>query len=71
MGRTFLLGCVLLLVLAAPATPAAADQSSDVRPPSPSPVTLDGPPPVTVAHGADARWHNTAVAVAFTATSPV
>jgi peptidoglycan/xylan/chitin deacetylase (PgdA/CDA1 family) len=71
MGRAFLLVCLLLLVLATAATASAAEQPSDVRPPSPSPVALDGPPPVTVAHGADARWHSAAVTVTFTATSPV
>ena len=38
--------------------------------PSPA-AAIDGPPPVTVAHGADADWHNDAVTVTFTATSEV
>jgi peptidoglycan/xylan/chitin deacetylase (PgdA/CDA1 family) len=70
MGRAFVLICVLLLALAAAATAVAAGESS-VRPPSPSPVGIDGPPPVTVAHDADASWHNSAVTVTFTATSSV
>jgi peptidoglycan/xylan/chitin deacetylase (PgdA/CDA1 family) len=37
----------------------------------PGPAALDGPPPVTEAHGADDGWHNEAVTVTFTATSPV
>jgi peptidoglycan/xylan/chitin deacetylase (PgdA/CDA1 family) len=35
------------------------------------PAALDGPPPVTVAHGADDAWHSDAVSVTFTATSTV
>jgi len=70
--RASVLVCVLLVVLAAAATAAAAGAGdSDVRPPSPSPVALEGPPPVTVAHGADTRWHNDAVTVTFTAESSV
>ena len=72
MGRWFVLVCMLVSMLAAGALAAAAvaDQL-DVRPPSPSPVVVDGPPPVTVAHGADARWHNSPVTVTFSATSSV
>ena len=39
-------------------------------PPSPA-AGIDGPPPVTVAHGADDAWHNEAVTVTFSATSAV
>ena len=72
MGRALVLVCVLLLVLATAATAAAgAEGPDDARSSSPSPVPIDGPPPVTVAHGADDAWHNSAVTVTFTATSSI
>ena len=56
----------LSLVAVGPATP--ADGASI----SASPVaTSGGPPPVTVAQGADDAWHNEAVTVTFTATSAI
>jgi peptidoglycan/xylan/chitin deacetylase (PgdA/CDA1 family) len=63
--------CALLVVLSlagiAVATPAGGGGSL-----SPSPaVASDGPPPVTVAQGADDAWHNQAVTVTFSATSEV
>jgi len=41
---------------------------SDPSSPSPSPSPSDTTPPVTVAHGADARWHRQAVSIALVAT---
>ena len=63
--------CALLVLLSltagAVATPADGSESQ-----SPSPAAgIDGPPPVTVAHGADDAWHTQAVTVTFTATSAV
>jgi peptidoglycan/xylan/chitin deacetylase (PgdA/CDA1 family) len=70
LTRRSILGCVLLLLLvtAITAGPAGAD-GAWVRSPSPSAVAPEGQPPVTVAHGADVGWHNSAVTVTFTATS--
>ena len=72
MGRWFVLVYALAIMVAAGALAAAAvADPPDVRPPAPSPVSVDGPPPVTVAHGADARWHDEQVSVTFSATSSV
>jgi peptidoglycan/xylan/chitin deacetylase (PgdA/CDA1 family) len=62
--------CALFLAvsLAAVATAAPADGGASGPP---SPAAIDGPPPVTVAHGADDAWHNETVTVTFTATSEV
>ena len=63
--------CALVLLLAFAGVAAAAPpEDADRGSPSPA-AAIDGPPPVTVAHGADADWHNDAVKVTFTATSEV
>ena len=63
--------CVLVCLLAFTGVVAAAPpEDADLGSPSPA-AAIDGPPPVTVAHGADADWHNDAVTVTFTATSEV
>jgi peptidoglycan/xylan/chitin deacetylase (PgdA/CDA1 family) len=63
--------CVLVCLLAFAGVAAATPpEEADLGSPSPA-ASIDGPPPVTVAHGADAAWHNDAVTVTFTATSEV
>jgi peptidoglycan/xylan/chitin deacetylase (PgdA/CDA1 family) len=69
MGRAVVLACIVIVVLAA-ATAASASAADDVR--SPSPVAVaEGPPPVTTVHGADDRWHGSAVTVTFTAAGEI
>ena len=63
--------CALLVLLSLAAVAAAAPaDGGDSASASPA-AGIDGPPPVTVAHGADDAWHNQAVTVTFTATSEV
>jgi peptidoglycan/xylan/chitin deacetylase (PgdA/CDA1 family) len=63
--------CALLVLLSSAAVAVAAPaDGGDALSPSPA-AGIDGPPPVTVAHGADDAWHNQAVTVTFTATSEV
>lgn len=77
MGRTFVLVGIALLLCAAPANAFASGAGGDVSKAgeapadrSPSPVSLsDGAPPVTIAQGADGRWHAGDVTVTFSATS--
>jgi peptidoglycan/xylan/chitin deacetylase (PgdA/CDA1 family) len=72
MGRLTVLVCLALFVLVAAASVAASSPGSGGDlPQTPGPVAVDGPPPVTEAHGADDGWHNKAVTVTFTATSSV
>ena len=72
MGRFTVLVCLALLVLVAASSAGATPPGSgDDLPQMPGPAALDGPPPVTEAHGADDGWHNEAVTVTFTATSSV
>lgn len=76
MWRAFALVGAALMLMAAPASAfatgadgydqAAGDQAAR-RSPSPAPPS-DGAPPVTVATGADARWHAGPVTVTFIAT---
>lgn len=69
MRGLVVVACVLL-VLSASASAALASPAGETGSPSPT-AGIDGPPPVTVAHGADTEWHNEAVTVSFTATSEV
>ncbi len=74
MRGLVIVACALcaLVVLSVSAAAAWAAPAEDAVLSSPSPaVGIDGPPPVTVAHGADDAWHNEAVTVTFTATSEV
>jgi peptidoglycan/xylan/chitin deacetylase (PgdA/CDA1 family) len=72
MGRLTTLACLTLLVLVAFSSAAASSAGAgDGLPQTPGPAAPVGPPPVTVAQGADDGWHNEAVTVTFTATSSV
>jgi peptidoglycan/xylan/chitin deacetylase (PgdA/CDA1 family) len=72
MGRVITLVCLTLLALVVPSSAAASPAASDGGlPQTPASAALVGPPPVTVAHGADGDWHNEGVTVTFTATSSV
>ncbi len=71
MSRWVVIVVVFASVLCFAAAAAGAATPHGAGSASPGAIILDGPLPVTVAHGVDDAWHNEAVTVTFTATSEV
>jgi peptidoglycan/xylan/chitin deacetylase (PgdA/CDA1 family) len=71
MRLLVVVACALTLVLCLAAAAVASPNGDSDSPSPPAAVGIEGPPPVTAAHGADDSWHNEAVTVTFTATSEI